>query len=116
MKYGVCHAMSTDRNVTLRISTGFSGGNPINRARPALKWDIPVLLGWVLVALDIQVVERANQLPARLARANDLIHEAARCRGVRIRELFAELLHLLGARGHRIGGGVELPFIQNVDG
>jgi hypothetical protein len=32
MKYGVCHAMSTDTNVTLQISGDISGGNPKYRA------------------------------------------------------------------------------------
>src|SRR5207342_1521231 len=57
-----------------------------------------------------------DQLAASLAGANDLIDEAARGRYIRICELFSELVYFFGTGGNRIGGGVQLTLVQDVDG
>src|SRR5438309_899507 len=80
-----------------------------------LERDIAMLLGRVLVALRLEILERADQLAPRLARPDHLVQKPVRGRDVGIRELLAELLDLLGARLYRIRGGLELPLVENVD-
>ena len=69
--------LSTDNNVVLRTGKGIYRADPKTRDGLWLKWDVSVLLGRVLVALVVQIVERGDQFAPGFAGADDLIDEAA---------------------------------------
>ena len=58
----------------------------------------PCFFGGIPVALVLELLERGDELRRVSRGLNDLVDEAARRGDVRIRELLAELRHLLGAR------------------
>src|SRR6516164_5260920 len=81
-----------------------------------LERNVSVLLGRVLVAFVLEVLQGSDQLAARLARANDLVHESPRGCRIRIREFFPELADFLRPHGGRVGCGIELTLVQDIDG
>src|ERR1043166_1166140 len=83
---------------------GFAFANSPTHA--FLERNVAVLLRGVLVAFVLEVPERGDQLPPRLARMDHFVDEPARRRRVRIGEFLAELGDLLGAHRGGVGRGI----------
>src|SRR5205809_4778627 len=82
---------------------------------PSSQRNISVFLRGVLVALVFEIPKCRDELAPRLARLNHFVDESPPRRDVRARELFAEFRNLLRPERCRVGRGVELALIKDVD-
>src|SRR5258705_9696160 len=82
----------------------------------SLERNIPVFLGWVLIALVFEHFQRLDQALSGFARMDDGIHEPALGSHVGIGEAVAELFHLLGPHRFPVGRVFELALVDDVYG
>src|SRR3954466_5752566 len=76
--------------LTIRLIRGIRGKQ--------LQWDVSVLLGWVLVALGVEHLQRIDQLLAGVARSEDRIYISLFRGDVRIGESVADRVGLFFAQ------------------
>src|SRR4051812_34334992 len=76
--------------------------------------DVAVFLGWVLVALGLEHLERIDELFAGLARLDDGVDVAALGGDIRIGELVLELFDEFRARLFFVFGFIQLALVDDV--
>src|SRR5437667_11806060 len=80
-----------------------------------LQWNVPVLLGWIHVALGLEHPERGDEFGAGVAGLDDVVDVAALGGTIRVGETVAELLHLLAAQFFSVFGLLALAPVHAVD-